>query len=240
MARRPQPPVDGHLTEHSTGFGHVVELVRHTVPPMHPAGTPFVIAPLAVAAAGHRRAWIRTPALAVSAACLAFFRHPGRVPPTASGVAVAPADGEVTLVDAHVPPPELQLGDQPLPRVSIFLSIFDAHVQRAPVAGTVETVVHRDGAFLSADLPEASDSNERTSVRLATEHGPVGVVQIAGLIARRIRTDCAPGDTLDLGETYGIIRFGSRVDTYLPAGSELAVWPGQRAVGAETVIAHLP
>ncbi|MDF0529466.1 phosphatidylserine decarboxylase [Tsukamurella sp. 8F] len=239
MARRPKPPVDGHLTEHSTGLEHIVELVRHTVPPMHAAGVPFVAAPLAVAVVGHRRRWIRVPALAASAACATFFRHPRRVPPSAPGRAVAPADGEVTLVDTHVPPAELGLGDLPLPRVSIFLSVFDAHVQRAPLAGTVELVQHRPGSFLSADLPEASDRNERTSVRLQTEHGPIGVVQIAGLVARRIRTDCAPGDALALGETYGIIRFGSRVDTYFPQGTTLEAWPGQRSVAAETVIARL-
>lgn len=240
MARRPRTPVDGHLTEHSTGIEHIAELIRHTVPPLHPAGTPFIAGSLGVAAVGYRRKWIRVPALLTAAACAGFFRHPPRVPPTGTGIAVAPADGEVTLVDEHVPPRELGLGERPLPRVSIFLSVFDAHVQRAPLSGTVDSVVHTDGAFLSADLPEASDRNERTTVRLATEHGPVGVVQIAGLVARRIRTDCAPGDTLELGETYGIIRFGSRVDTYFPAGTELTVHSGQRAVAAETVIARLP
>lgn len=240
MARRPHTPVDGQLTEHSSGLGHVTELIRHTVPPLHPAGTPFIAGSLAVAAVGFRKGWIRVPALVTAAACAGFFRHPPRVTPTDEGVAVAAADGEVTLVDTHVPPAELGLGDQPLPRVSIFLSVFDAHVQRAPIAGVVDSVVHTAGKFLSADLPEASDANERTTVRLATEYGPVGVVQIAGLVARRIRTDCAPGDTLELGETYGIIRFGSRVDTYFPAGTELTVYPGQRAVAAETVIARLP
>ncbi|NMD55481.1 MULTISPECIES: phosphatidylserine decarboxylase [Tsukamurella] len=240
MARRPRTPVDGHLTEHSTGIEHIAELIRHTVPPLHPAGTPFIAGSLGVAAVGYRRSWIRVPALLTAAACAGFFRHPARVVPTTEGAAVAPADGEVTLVDEHVPPRELGLGDQPLPRVSIFLSVFDAHVQRAPLAGVVDSVVHTDGKFLPADLPDASDRNERTSVRLATEHGPVGVVQIAGLVARRIRTDCAPGDSLELGETYGIIRFGSRVDTYFPAGTELTVYSGQRAVAAETVIARLP
>jgi phosphatidylserine decarboxylase len=240
VARRPRGPVDGQLTEHATGFEHVLELVRHTVPPMHPAGAPFVAGPLVVAALGRRRAWIRTPALLAAGASLGFFRHPNRVPPLQAGIAVAPADGEVTLVDEHVPPADLQMGSAPLPRVSIFLSVFDAHVQRAPLDGTVESVVHKAGEFNSADLPEASDSNERTSVRLSTEYGAVGVVQIAGLLARRIRTDIGAGDRLGIGETYGLIRFGSRVDTYFPRGTRLVARVGQRAVGAETVIATLP
>ncbi|GAB3129924.1 phosphatidylserine decarboxylase [Tsukamurella serpentis] len=239
MARRPRTPVDGHLTEHSTGIEHVTELIRHTVPPLHPAGVPFIAGSLGVAAVGRRRRWIRVPALLTAAACAGFFRHPPRVPPTTEAVAVAPADGEVTLVDTHVPPAELGLGSEPLPRVSIFLSVFDAHVQRAPLPGVVDTVVHTDGQFLSADLPEASDRNERSSLRLATEYGPIGVVQIAGMVARRIRTDAGPGDSLELGQTYGIIRFGSRVDTYFPTGTELTVYSGQRAIAAETVIARL-
>lgn len=239
MARRPRPPVDGQLTEHTTGFEHVVELVRHTVPPIHPAGLPFVVGPLAVAALGRKRGWVRGPALLTAAACLGFFRHPNRVPPAADGVAVAPADGEVTLVDEHTPPADLGMGVAPLPRVSIFLSVFDAHVQRAPLDGTVESVVHCAGSFRPADLPQASDENERTSVRLGSAYGTVGVVQIAGQLARRIRTDAVPGDQLAIGQTYGLIRFGSRVDTYFPAGTELRARVGQRAVAAETVIARL-
>ncbi|MGW4633418.1 MULTISPECIES: phosphatidylserine decarboxylase [unclassified Nocardia] len=236
MARRPTPPG----TPETTGVGHVVDLVRAAVPPLHPAGLPFVAVPLAVAVVGGKNKWVRRAGLAAAGACAAFFRHPHRVPPNRPGVVVAPADGEVALVDTAVPPAELGLGDQPLPRVSIFLSVLDVHVQRVPVSGTVREVLHQPGQFLSADLPEASDANERNSMLIDTADGKqVVVVQIAGLIARRIVCDARVGDVLTIGDTYGLIRFGSRVDTYFPVGTELLVNPGQRTIGAETVLAVL-
>ncbi|MGF0317666.1 phosphatidylserine decarboxylase [Nocardia fluminea] len=236
MARRPTPPG----TPDTTGVGHVVDLVRAAVPPLHPAGLPFVAVPLAVAVIGGRNKWVRRAGLASAAACAAFFRHPHRVPPNRAGIVVAPADGEVALVDTAVPPVELGLGDQPLPRVSIFLSVLDVHVQRVPVSGTVREVLHQPGKFLSADLPEASDANERNSMVIDTAAGlQVVVVQIAGLLARRIVCDARAGDLLTIGDTYGLIRFGSRVDTYFPVGTELLVAPGQRTIGAETVLAVL-
>ncbi|MFD6399987.1 phosphatidylserine decarboxylase [Nocardia sp. NBC_00802] len=236
MARRPTPPG----TPDTTGVGHVVDLVRAAVPPLHPAGLPFVAVPLAVAVIGGRNKWVRRAGLASAAACAAFFRHPHRVPPNRAGIVVAPADGEVALVDTAVPPVELGLGDQPLPRVSIFLSVLDVHVQRVPVSGTVREVLHQPGKFLSADLPEASDANERNSMVIDTADGKqVVVVQIAGLLARRIVCDARVGDLLTIGDTYGLIRFGSRVDTYFPVGTELLVAPGQRTIGAETVLAVL-
>ncbi|MFC9663116.1 phosphatidylserine decarboxylase [Nocardia sp. NPDC127606] len=236
MARRPTPPG----TPDTTGVGHVVDLVRAAVPPLHPAGLPFVAVPLAVAVIGGRNKWVRRAGLASAAACAAFFRHPHRVPPNRAGIVVAPADGEVALVDTAVPPVELGLGDKPLPRVSIFLSVLDVHVQRVPVSGTVREVLHQPGKFLSADLPEASDANERNSMVIDTADGKqVVVVQIAGLLARRIVCDARVGDLLTIGDTYGLIRFGSRVDTYFPVGTELLVAPGQRTIGAETVLAVL-
>ncbi|MEU4413486.1 phosphatidylserine decarboxylase [Nocardia salmonicida] len=236
MARRPTPPG----TPDTTGVGHVVDLVRAAVPPLHPAGLPFVAVPLAVAVVGGRNKWVRRAGLTAAAACAAFFRHPHRVPPNRPGIVVAPADGEVALVDTAVPPVELGLGDQPLPRVSIFLSVLDVHVQRVPVSGTVREVLHQPGKFLSADLPEASDANERNSMVVDTPDGKqVVVVQIAGLLARRIVCDARVNDLLTIGDTYGLIRFGSRVDTYFPVGTELLVAPGQRTIGAETVLAVL-
>lgn len=152
---------------------------------------------------------------------------------------VAPADGVICAIDSAAPPAELSMGDTPLPRVSIFLSILDAHVQRAPVSGEVIAVQHRPGRFGSADLPEASDDNERTSVRIRMPNGAeVVAVQIAGLVARRIVCDAHVGDKLAIGDTYGLIRFGSRLDTYLPAGAEPIVNVGQRAVAGETVLAE--
>ncbi|MGA8329827.1 MAG: phosphatidylserine decarboxylase, partial [Mycobacterium sp.] len=170
-----------------------------------------------------------------------FFRHPPRVPPTRPGVVVAPADGQVCLIETAAPPPELEMGDAEMTRVSIFLSLFDAHVQRAPVSGEVIAVQHRPGKFGSADLPAASDHNERNSVRIRTDDGvEIVAVQIAGLLARRIVCDVHVGDKVAIGDTYGLIRFGSRLDTYLPAGTEVSVRIGQRAVGGETVLAELP
>ncbi|MFE6920154.1 phosphatidylserine decarboxylase [Nocardia sp. NPDC057663] len=236
MARRPTPPG----TPDTTAVGHMVDLVRAAIPPLHPAGLPFVAVPLAVAVVGGRNKWVRRAGLTAAAACAAFFRHPHRVPPNRPGIVVAPADGEVALVDTAVPPAELGLGDQPLPRVSIFLSVLDVHVQRVPVSGTVREVLHQPGKFLSADLPEASDANERNSMLIDTADGKqVAVVQIAGLLARRIVCDARVGDVLTIGDTYGLIRFGSRVDTYFPVGTELLVAPGQRTIGAETVLAVL-
>jgi phosphatidylserine decarboxylase len=135
------------------------------------------------------------------------------------------------------------MGDTPRPRISIFLSILDVHVQRAPVSGEVVAVQHRPGSFLSADLPEASEANERTSVRIRMDLGDEGpevvAVQIAGLVARRIVCDAHVGDRLTIGETYGLIRFGSRLDTYLPPGAQPIVNLGQRTLGGETVLAEL-
>lgn len=236
VARRPTPPG----TPEQTGLGHVADLVRSAIPPLHPAGLPFVAAPLAVAALGYRRKWLRRTGLLAAAATATFFRHPHRVPPNRAGVVVAPADGEVALVDTAVPPAELGLGDQPVPRVSIFLSVLDVHVQRVPVSGIVTEVIYKKGQFLSADLPEASDANERNTMVIETEDGrKFAVVQIAGLLARRIICEAKVGDKLTIGDTYGLIRFGSRVDTYFPAGTKLLVTPGQRTIGAETVLAEL-
>lgn len=208
---------------------------------MHSAGLPFVGASLAVAALGRKHRWVRRAGLLAAGANAAFFRHPPRVPPTRPGVVVAPADGLVCLVQDAVPPAELGLPDTPLPRVSIFLSVLDAHVQRAPIGGDVVAVQHRPGRFHSAELEAASEDNERNSVVIRTPDGvEVIAVQIAGLVARRIVCNAHVGDKLDIGETYGLIRFGSRLDTYLPAGSNLLVTPGQRTLAGETVLAELP
>ncbi len=215
-------------------------LLRSTVPPVHPAGLPFVSAGLGLALVGRNYRWLRRAGLLAAGACAGFFRHPPRVPPTRPGAVVAPADGLICVVDSAAPPAELELGDTPLPRVSIFLSLLDAHVQRAPVSGEVIAVQHRPGRFGSADLAAASDDNERTSMLIRTADGAqIVVVQIAGMLARRIVCDAHAGDKLSIGDTYGLIRFGSRLDTYLPAGTEVLVSVGQRAVAGETVLAEL-
>jgi phosphatidylserine decarboxylase len=232
MARRP---------DLKTGPARLVALVRSAVPPMHPEGLPFVGVSLAVAAAGHRNKWLRRAGLVSAAANAAFFRHPPRVPPTRPGLVVAPADGLICLIEEAVPPAELGLPATPLPRISIFLSVLDAHVQRAPIGGEVVAVEHRPGLFGSADLAAASEYNERNSVVIRTPEGvDVVAVQIAGLVARRIVCNVKVGDKLTIGDTYGLIRFGSRLDTYLPAGSNILVSTGQRSLAGETVLAELP
>lgn len=208
---------------------------------MHPAGRPFIGAGLALALVGRKHRWVRRAGLLAAGACAGFFRHPPRVPPARPGAIVAPADGEICVIDFAAPPAELGMGEVPLPRISIFLSLLDAHVQRAPVSGEVIAVQHRPGRFGSADLAAASTENERTSLHLRTPSGAdVVAVQVAGLLARRIICDAHVGDKLSIGDTYGLIRFGSRLDTYLPAGSEPLVKVGQRAIAGETVLAELP
>jgi phosphatidylserine decarboxylase len=232
MARRP---------DLKSGPARFVALVRSSVPPMHPAGLPFVGVSLAVAAAGRKNRWLRRAGLASAAANAAFFRPPPRVPPTRPGVVVAPADGLICLIEEATPPAELGLPATPLPRISIFLSVLDAHVQRAPIGGEVVAVEHRPGLFVSAELEAASEDNERNSVVIRTPDGvEVIAVQIAGLVARRIVCEAKVGDKLSIGDTYGLIRFGSRLDTYLPAGSNVRVSTGQRALAGETVLAELP
>ncbi len=218
----------------------MLELVRSTIPPIHPAGRPFIATGLAVAVVGRDHRWLRHAGLLAAGACAGFFRHPPRVPPSRPGAVAAPADGIICVIDSAAPPAELGMGDALLPRVSIFLSLLDAHVQRAPVSGEVVAKQYRPGRFGSADLPEASAENERASLRIRTADGAdVVVVQVAGLLARRIVCDAHVGDKLSIGDTYGLIRFGSRLDTYLPVGTEPIVKVGQRAIAGETVLAEL-
>jgi phosphatidylserine decarboxylase len=237
MARPARPPA---IDDHQSEISRLIDLVRSTVPPVHRAGFPFIAGGLGIAAVGRRHRWARTTGLAAAAACATFFRHPPRVPPTRPGLVVAPADGLVTLIEQVSPPAELDLPDVPMTRVSIFLSIFDAHVQRAPIAGEVVAVKYRPGQFQSADKDTASTENERNAVWIRTFDGvDVVAVQIAGLIARRIVCSTGAGDKLALGETYGLIRFGSRLDTYFPADAKVLVELGQRAIGGETPLAEL-
>jgi phosphatidylserine decarboxylase len=152
---------------------------------------------------------------------------------------VSPADGRVSLVVNAVPPPELGLSDRPLPRISIFMSVFDCHVNRSPVTGRIERIAYTAGKFLNADLDKASEDNERNAFLIATEKGRIGVVQIAGLVARRIVVWSKEGQALTAGERIGMIRFGSRLDVYLPAGTVPHVSEGQTALAGETVLADL-
>jgi phosphatidylserine decarboxylase len=229
-------------TGNATSLRHVAGLVRAAIPPLHPGGRP-VVAGVAAAAGLLRLLTGRgaLPGALATAAVAAFFRAPVRVAPPRTGVVLAAADGTVATVAEVLPPAELALPPVPVPRVSVFLSLLDVHVQRIPVAGAVLAVEYRPGRFLSADLDKASEDNERSALLLETPEGHrVGVVQIAGLLARRIICQVGPGEKVTAGQTYGLIRFGSRVDTYLPAGSRVEVAVGQRTIGGETVLAALP
>jgi phosphatidylserine decarboxylase len=182
-------------------------------------------------------AWL---AVLVTAWIAYFFRDPPRVTPLRDGLVVAPGDGRISAIERVRPPPELGLGDTPRVRISIFLSVFDVHVNRAPVAGRIVRSAYVPGSFLNASLDKASDENERRALVIATGSGvEIGVVQIAGLIARRIVTFVSEGDSVGIGERFGLIRFGSRVDLYLPPEHGPLVAVGQRAVGGETVFADL-
>tara|TARA_R110002095_G_scaffold139093_1_gene120914 strand:- start:142 stop:834 length:693 start_codon:yes stop_codon:yes gene_type:complete len=172
--------------------------------------------------------------------CYYFFRDPVRVIPQQSGLVLSPADGIVSLIEDVVPSGDLALGEDALTRVSIFMNVFNCHVNRAPVAGKVANVVYRHGKFVNASLDKASEHNERNSVTLETAEGVrIGVVQIAGLVARRIVCFVKEGDALDSGHRFGLIRFGSRLDVYLPKGVSPLVSVGQTAVAGETILADL-
>ena len=231
MAKDPRKPQNTVL--------HLVSSVRHAVPPIHRQARPFVLAGLAIGLLGVRFKALRWLGFGFAAASAFFFRQPRRVAPSDQKAIVAPADGEVCVVDWAVPPAELGMGDDPLPRVGIFLSVLNVHVQRAPITGTVTNLCHKPGKFLPADDKQAGEANERTSIRLVADSGvSVGVVQIAGMIARRIVCDVDETDRVERGETYGLIRFGSRVDTYLP-GVAPRVEVGQTMIGGESVIGVL-
>jgi phosphatidylserine decarboxylase len=170
--------------------------------------------------------------------CVYFFRDPPRVTPVASDLVISPADGRVSAVAVGMAPRELGLGEQTRRRVSIFMSVFDCHVNRAPLAGRIAKIVYTPGKFFNADLDKASEDNERNGLVVETDHGPVGVVQIAGLVARRIVCWAEAGGTIGIGERFGLIRFGSRVDVFLPSTATPRVAVGQTAVGGETILAE--
>ena len=178
--------------------------------------------------------------LIVTGWCVLFFRDPDRVTPEGDDLVISPADGVVQSITEAPPPPELEMGPTPLRRVSIFMNVFDVHVNRMPVDASVDRIAYRPGAFFNASFDKASDQNERRSLRLKMADGKeLAVVQIAGLVARRILCWTGESQTLRAGERFGMIRFGSRVDVYLPPGTRVLVVPGQRSVGGETVIAEL-
>jgi phosphatidylserine decarboxylase len=219
----------------------LVASLRLVLAPPHPAGRPFIIGGVVALVLGlifaHWLAWL---GLIFTLFCLYFFRDPERVTPGRPGLVVAPADGRVVSIAAVAPPPELNLGDAPRWRVAIFLSVLDVHVNRMPVDGTVTAIAYRHGKFVNASLDKASTDNERNAMAIRLTDGrSIAVVQIAGLIARRILCYVHEGETLSAGVRFGIIRFGSRTDLYLPEGVRPLVAEGQTMIGGETVIADL-
>ncbi len=220
----------------------LAESLRLVFAPPHPAGRPFIAGGAVVAVLGLLISpWLMWLGLIFAVFCLYFFRDPERVPPDRPNAVIAPADGHIVSVMTAVPPAELDLGDAPRWRVAIFLSVMDVHVNRAPVAGTVTRIAYRHGKFLSANLDKASVDNERNALAIRLDDGSdLAVVQIAGLVARRILCDVHEGERVTAGGRFGIIRFGSRTDVYLPHGVMPIVSVGQTMIGGETVIAELP
>jgi phosphatidylserine decarboxylase len=216
--------------------------IRSQLVPIHREGYPFIgafaLVSLVLFIVWSPLGWIGT---LLTVWCALFFRDPPRVTPIGDRLFVAPADGRISLVTNAVPPRELAplLGDRPLPRVSVFMSVFDCHVNRSPASGRIERMIYTPGKFINADLDKASEDNERNSLVIASAGSRVGVVQIAGLIARRIVPFVREGDVINLGERIGMIRFGSRVDIYLPEGIKPLVAEGQSAIAGETVIADM-
>ena len=218
----------------------IVASIRSQLVPIHEEGYPFIgifaVVTLILFWLWPPLGWI---GLALTIWCTLFFRDPPRVTPVRDGLLVSPADGRISMVTQAPPPPELGIGDAPLPRLSIFMSVFDCHINRSPLAGRIERVAYRAGVFLNADLDKASEENERNSFLISASGTSIAVVQIAGLIARRIVSFASEGQVVEAGQRLGMIRFGSRVDVYLPAGGAFLVEQGQRAVAGETVIADL-
>jgi phosphatidylserine decarboxylase len=219
----------------------ILESMRRIFVPIHREGYPFIAVGLILALVlGH---WVWEPlgwifAVLTLWVCY-FFRDPVRVTPLRDGLVVSPADGRVSMIVTAVPPAETGLPAEPMTRVSVFMNVFDCHVNRSPVTGRVVEQVYTPGLFLNADLDKASEDNERNAVVIETAGTRIGVVQIAGLVARRIVTFVREGDALAAGQRIGLIRFGSRVDVYLPLSAQVLAGLDQMAIAGETVIADL-
>lgn len=218
-----------------------VSMMSTFVKPMHPEGRKFVAIFGAITVAlfllWEPLGWI---GVGLTVWVYYFFRDPERVVPDEAGVMVSPADGIVSLLEPAVPPSELGLGDAPITRVSVFMSVFNCHVNRIPAAGRITTVAYHHGKFLNASLDKASEQNERNGLTVELPDGrQYGVVQIAGLVARRIMCWSEEDTQMQRGERFGLIRFGSRLDIYLPSGAEPSVKIGQTMIAGETIIAKL-
>ncbi|MGE0754135.1 MAG: phosphatidylserine decarboxylase [Alphaproteobacteria bacterium] len=220
---------------------HLLETIKSIFVPIHPAGWPFITI-FAVISLVLALIWSGFAVIGIIATawCVYFFRDPPRITPLREGLIVSPADGVVQSITSCIPPTELELGTQLRTRISIFLNVFNVHVNRIPIEGSVTKLHYHAGKFLNAALDKASEENERQSVKITTPNDlTIGVVQIAGLVARRIVCELKEGESVKTGEKFGIIRFGSRVDVYLPPDVMPLVLEGQIATGGETVLADL-
>lgn len=218
----------------------ILESMRRILVPIHKEGYPFIlialIATILLAMLWSPLGWIGT--ILTVWVCY-FFRDPPRVTPIREGLVVSPADGRVSLITTAVPPAELDLPQEPMTRISVFMNVFDCHVNRSPVAGRIVQILYTPGLFLNAELDKASEDNERNALVIETGNTRIGVVQIAGLVARRIVSFVKTGDALSPGERFGLIRFGSRVDVYVPLSTQVLVGLGQTAIAGETVLADI-
>ncbi|MDB5682621.1 MAG: phosphatidylserine decarboxylase [Sphingomonas bacterium] len=224
----------------------VTTTVKWRFPAVHPEGRKFVVIAAAIALGFALLGWetLAWPMAGVTIWVAAFFRDPIRTAPRGRDLIIAPADGLITMIVQVPPPRELEgpdgLGNEPMTRVSIFMSVFDVHINRSPIAGTIRRVVYISGKFLNADLDKASEENERQHILVEASDGTrIGFTQIAGLVARRIVPFVKPGDIVAAAQRVGLIRFGSRVDVYLPAGTAPRVMLGQRTIAGETLIARI-
>jgi phosphatidylserine decarboxylase len=217
----------------------LVHSIKSTFVPIHREGHKFILAFFILSVIlGFLWVPLFWVGMLLTAWCVYFFRDPERMVPQEEDWAISPADGKVSLISVTPPPAELGLSGEPMLKISIFMNVFNCHVNRAPMRGRVETIVYREGKFVSADLDKASEENERNGVVIDTTHGRIGVVQVAGLVARRIVCWTAPQASLVAGERFGLIRFGSRLDVYLPDGFTPRVTIGQTAIAGETVLAE--
>jgi phosphatidylserine decarboxylase len=218
----------------------IIESIRRLFVPIHREGYPFIaIGVLLAVIIGHYLEPVGWLLAILTLWVCYFFRDPARVTPLRDGLIVSPADGRVSLIVTAVPPPESGLPPTPMTRISVFMNVFDCHVNRSPVTGRILRIIYTPGLFLNADLDKASEDNERSALVIESGGIEIGVVQIAGLIARRIVNFVREGDTIGAGERFGLIRFGSRVDVYLPASTQVLVGVGQKAMAGETVLADV-
>ncbi|MFK0330327.1 phosphatidylserine decarboxylase [Rhizobium sp. NPDC090275] len=233
------PVTSGDENARRAAYMSLFNTVRNTIVPVHKEGYPFIAA---FFVASLILGWIFKPlfwiGLILTLWCAYFFRDPERMTPQDDDLVISPADGKVSSVQLVVPPAELNLGSAPMLRISVFMNVFNCHVNRAPMRGRIVSVNYRSGSFVNAELDKASEDNERNGLVIETAHGQIGVVQIAGLVARRILCWANANEPLDAGERFGLIRFGSRLDIFLPEGAQPRVTLGQTAIAGETVLAE--